>query len=41
MIKTSKIRVDEDMHSHIIKIENDIRRQLWVLEQNEKNEIEN
>lgn len=40
MIKISKIRVDEDSSNYIIRITNDIRRQLWVLEQNEKKEFE-
>lgn len=39
MVRVSKIRVGEEMHGYIIRIENDIRRQLWVLEQIEKEEF--
>lgn len=40
MIDASKVRVDEDIQSYIVRIDNDVRRQLWVLEQNEKKECE-
>jgi hypothetical protein len=40
MIEISKIRVDMPRTEYIIKIENDIRRQLWCLEENEKREME-
>lgn len=40
MIVASKIRVDEEIQNYIVRIDNDIRRQLWVLEQNEKKEFE-
>ena len=40
VIEASKIRVDEEMQNYIVRIDNDVRRQLWVLEQNERKENE-
>lgn len=40
MIRASKVRVDEEIQNYIVRIDNDVRRQLWVLEQNEKKESE-
>ncbi|KCZ76410.1 hypothetical protein H311_02592, partial [Anncaliia algerae PRA109] len=40
MISACKMRVEEELQSYVIRIDNDIRRQLWVLEQEEKKEFE-
>ncbi|RVD93123.1 TATA binding associated factor 4 [Tubulinosema ratisbonensis] len=40
MVSACKMRVEEELQSYVIRIDNDIRRQLWVLEQEEKKEFE-
>ncbi|KAM0676778.1 hypothetical protein BDAP_002690 [Binucleata daphniae] len=40
LVTASKIRVDISRNEYQILIENDIRRQLWCLEQNEQKEME-
>ncbi|KAM0675809.1 hypothetical protein GVAV_000584 [Gurleya vavrai] len=40
LVEASKIRVDASRNEFNLLVENDIRRQLWVLEQNEQREME-
>lgn len=41
VINASKVRVDFERNGRVIEIQNDLRRQLWCLEQNEQKSMDN